>query len=131
MTMSDKRALDLAIFAINTWIEPSASCQSDLDDLDREAEAAVAHLAGIRERLEIGTVRRCPVCDAIETEDGCPHESDHDELAPACQGCGGRNEPLNDDGMCGSCVALDDEVDTHGTAHGVPIDDVPPQPSQE
>lgn len=31
--------------------------------------------------------------------------------SPPCEGCGGEQEPLNAEGMCGSCVRLDQEVE--------------------
>lgn len=49
-TMTATRALDLAIFAINTFLHSSASSDEDCQTLDDEGEAAVSFLAEIREK---------------------------------------------------------------------------------
>ena len=50
--LTPKRALDMAIFAINTWLFPDASTQEDMNTLDKEGEAAILTLVEIRSRYE-------------------------------------------------------------------------------
>jgi hypothetical protein len=52
--MSYKEALDMAIFAINSWMHPDASSDVDLDDLEARADDVIATLVDMRETVQGG-----------------------------------------------------------------------------
>lgn len=83
--LSPKRALDLAIFALNTGLHPDASSAEDLATLDRDSEAAILTLVEIRNRYEtesaqVGgptthTMTITPeALAALEEKAGLPHD---------------------------------------------------------
>lgn len=47
--MTYEMALTLGIFAINTWLEPQASTQADIESLERRAREVTHALAALRE----------------------------------------------------------------------------------
>jgi hypothetical protein len=53
-TMTPARALELAIFALNTIAEPDASAQGDLETLDRESQRALATLTELHRTMTGG-----------------------------------------------------------------------------
>ena len=52
--MTTKEALDLAIFAVNTLVEPSASSPEDWDTLLDNADAVIDVLDALRRSLHDG-----------------------------------------------------------------------------
>ncbi len=50
--MSYKEALDFAIFAVNTIMEPSASTPADLDRLEEKSDEVISTLVDMRETVQ-------------------------------------------------------------------------------
>lgn len=66
---SETDALNLAIFALNTWLDPDASDAKDLDRLDLHAKDAIARLVELRTQIR-DQQEAAPDCS---TECACPY----------------------------------------------------------
>ena len=51
LSMDRHQALTLAIFALNTYLNPEASSPADLAILDKHAESVIETLAAMREEV--------------------------------------------------------------------------------
>lgn len=90
--MNKIEALNYAIFAINTCLEPQASSQEDMDRLDAHGEEAIKVLAALRASLDPRTFER-------ETKEAIAVANSHprDDVCPGIE-------------AGGECTCTDDEV---------------------
>ncbi len=83
--LTAKEAIDLGIFAVNTWMHPDASTPLDIERLERLAEDATTVLAEIREwviaqgedfenRLDQDREVVVPLDQDTTTAEEAPHE---------------------------------------------------------
>jgi hypothetical protein len=82
-------ALDLAIFAINNWIDPTASTTEDQEHLEEHGDEAVALLATLRGAISGGARDLFVSCDEdFMAGTHCSlrqgHEGPHGTICPTC-----------------------------------------------